>query len=72
MMFQAVRNEQRGLVVGSLILTPKIPSSNPSLKLQKKPSNQNHQTGGTVPNPTRMKALVAQRQSVYNIVGHPT
>ena len=54
MMFQAVRNERRrGLVVGSLILTPKIPSSNPSLKLQKKtikPSNHqtikpsNHQT----------------------------
>ena len=36
MMFQAVRNEQRGLVVGSLIPTPKIPSSNPRLKLQKK------------------------------------
>jgi hypothetical protein len=36
MMFQAVRNEQRGLVVGSLIPIPKIPSSNPRLKLQKK------------------------------------
>jgi len=40
----------RGLVVGSLIPNPKVPSSNPSLKLQK-------------------KALVAQRQSVYNTVG---
>ena len=40
--------------------------------IKPKTSNQNHQTGGTVPNPTRMKALVAQRQSVYNIIGHPT
>ena len=37
MLFQAVRNERRGLVVGSLIPNTKVPSSTPSLKLQKKP-----------------------------------
>jgi hypothetical protein len=36
MLFQAVRNERFGLVVGSLIPNTKVPSSTPSLKLQKK------------------------------------
>ena len=40
MLFQAVRNEQRGLVVGSLIPNLKVPSSNPSMKLRKKPKKQ--------------------------------
>ena len=39
MLFQAVRNERRGLVVGSLIPNTKVPSSTPSLKLQKKTKN---------------------------------
>ena len=39
MLFQAVRNERCGLVVGSLIPNPKVTSSTPSLKLQKKTKN---------------------------------
>jgi hypothetical protein len=61
-MFQAVRNERRrGLVVGSLDSDPEDPKfkSGPETAKKKQHTFISY-------------ALVAQRQSVYNIVGHPT
>jgi len=64
MMFQAVRNERRrGLVVGSLDSDPEDPKFKSEPETAKK--NSKHVN-------TYTQALVAQRQSVYNIVGHPT
>ena len=62
-----------GLVVESLIPNLQDPSSNTSAKKTKKNSRSSNGTWRqSKQSNTWMKALVAQRQSVYNIVGHPT